>query len=231
MQIHLISIFPEIFDSFTSTSLIKRAIQKKIIKFHTINPRIFCVDKHKQIDDQIYWWWQWLLMKAKPMIQAVNKIINRIKRQKSPDFKIIFPSPSTKIFDQKTAEKLSKTSHLIFICGRYEGIDYRFEKYMLDKYPDNFQKISVWKFITLGWEIPSMAMIESITRVLPWVIKEEQSRKDESYNPQLNMDNLEYPQYTRPDRVYWYSVPETLLTWHHKNIQERKIKNTKYLKK
>ncbi len=230
MQIHLISIFPEIFDSFTSTSLIKKAIQKKIIKFHTLNPRTFCLDRHQQIDDQIYWWGQWLLMKAKPIIQAVNKIVNKIKKQKTSDFKIIFPSPSIDTFDQKTAEALSVTSHIIFVCGRYEGIDYRFEKYMLDKYPDNFQKISIWKFITLWWEIPSMAMIECITRVIPWVIKEEQSRKDESYSPGLNMDNLEYPQYTRPEKVYGYTVPDTLLTWHHKNIQERKDKNTKHIK-
>lgn len=165
------------------------------------------------------------------MIQAVNKIVNKIKKQKKSDFQIIFPSPSNEIFDQKIAEELSQTTHIIFICGRYEGIDYRFEKYMLDKYPVNFQKISIWRFITLGWEIPSMAMIESITRVIPWVIKEEQSRKDESYNPKQNMDNLEYPQYTRPEKIYGYTVPETLLTWHHKNIQARKDKNTKYLGK
>lgn len=229
MQIHIISIFPEIFDSFISTSLIKKAIQKKIIKFHTINPRSFCTDKHKQIDDQIYWWGQWLLMKAKPIIQSVNKIINKIKRQKKSDFKILFPSPSKEVFNQKLSEKLSKISHLIFVCGRYEGIDHRFEQYMVDKYPNNFQKISIWQFITLGWEIPSMAMIESITRMIPWVIKEEQSRKDESYSPKEKMQNLEYPQYTRPEKVYWYEVPETLLTWHHKNIQEWKKKNTKYL--
>lgn len=170
-------------------------------------------------------------MKAEPLIQATNSIINKIKKQKKSDFEIIFPSPSEEIFDQKISHKLCKTSHLIFVCGRYEGIDYRFEKYFLDKYPERFHKISIWKFITLGWEVPSMAMIEAITRLIPGVIKEEQSRKDESYDTTQNMKNLEYPQYTRPEKVYWYTVPEILLNWHHKKIQERKQKNTKYFKK
>lgn len=231
MQIHIISIFPEIFDSFTSTSLIQKAITKKTIKFHFINPRKFCKDKHKKIDDEIYGWWQGLLMKAQPIIQSVNACINKIKKQKKTDFKIIFPSPSKEIFTQDTAHKFCETSHLIFVCGRYEGIDYRFEQYFLDKYPENFQKISIGQFITLGWETPSMIMIEAITRLIPWVIKEEQSRKDESYDITQNMQNLEYPQYTRPEKVYWYTVPEILLNWHHKRIQERKEKNTKSIKK
>jgi tRNA (guanine37-N1)-methyltransferase len=101
----------------------------------------------------------------------------------------------------------------------------------LDKYPENFQKISIGQFITLGWETPSMIIIEAITRLIPWVIKEEQSRKDESYDITQNMQNLEYPQYTRPEKVYGYIVPEILLNWHHKRIKERKQKNTKHIKK
>lgn len=236
MKIYLISIFPEIFDSFLSTSLIKKAREKKILEFHQIDARSFCTDKHKKVDDEIYGWWAGMLILAQPVIDAVNSVINKIKKKtESPlrggmpetgGFKIIFPSPSTDIRDQESAHSFSKTDNLIFICGRYEWIDHRFVQYFQDKYPDNFHQISIWKFITLGWELPTMTIIESIVRLVPWVIKEELSRQEESYSPSQNMENIEYPQYTRPQKVEWYSVPEVLLSWNHKEIQKRKDTNS-----
>lgn len=253
MNIFIISIFPEIFQSFLQTSLIKKAIEKKILKFNFVNPRDFCKDKNKQVDDQIYGWWTWMLIKAKPIIDAIENVIKSINSKfpallkqaslssfpipnskfpvHSAHFQILFPSPSKTFFTQKIAHKFSKNQNLIFICWRYEGIDYRFEEYVKNKYPKNFQKISIWQFITLGWELPTMTMIESITRLIPWVIKESQSRKDESYSIDQKMKNLEYPQYTRPEEVCWYKVPETLLNWHHKKIQDRKNKNGKKIER
>lgn len=225
MNIYIVSIFPEIFNSFVSTSLIKKAQEKKILKFNFVNPRDFCKDKHKQVDDTIYWWWAGMLLKAKPMIDAVEKIINKLPI-KTSKFQIIFPSPSTEIFTQKTSHKLSKIQNLIFVCWRYEGIDYRFEQYMKKKYKTKFQKISLWSFITLWWELPTMTMIESITRLIPWVIKESESRENESYSIDQNMQNLEHPQYTRPEEVLKMKVPEILLSWHSKKINERKDKNS-----
>lgn len=223
MQIYIVSIFPEIFDSFIATSLIKKAQEKKILKFNFVNPRDFCKDKHKQVDDAIYWWWAGMLLKAKPIIDAVEYIIKKFKLSK---FKIVFPSPSKEVFDQKKAHSFSKIQNLIFVCWRYEGIDYRWEQYIKKKYKTKFQKISLWSFVTLWWELPTMTMIESITRLIPWVIKESESRKNESYSMDHNMQNLEYPQYTRPEEVLKMSVPEILLTGHSKKIQERKNKNT-----
>ncbi len=232
MKIHLISIFPEIFQSFLDTSLIKKSQDKWILEFETINPRDFCIDqktwsidKHRQIDDTIYGWWAGMLMMAQPIIDAVNSIVEKIKNKQN--FKIIFPTPNQNIRNQESAHSFSKTANLIFICGRYEWIDRRFVQYFTDKYPDNFYEISLWKFITLWWEIPTMTMIESIVRLVPWVIKEELSWQDESYTPSQNMENIEYPQYTRPQNVEWYSVPEVLLNWNHKEIQKRRDKNTK----
>ena len=112
------------------------------------------------------------------------------------------------------------------VCARYEGIDHRFEQYMNDHYPKQFRKISLGKFITLGGEVPAMIITESIIRLIPGVIKEEASRKDESYNPEMKMNNLEYPQYTRPEIVEWYTVPEVLLSGHTKKIEEWKKNNT-----
>lgn len=102
---------------------------------------------------------------------------------------------------------------------------------MKKKYKKNFQKISLWQFITLGGEIPAMTMIEAITRLIPWVIKKEASRQEESYSVEKNMNNLEYPQYTKPQEVLWMKVPKVLLSGHDKNIDERREKKTKTLKK
>lgn len=224
MQIHIVSIFPEIFNSFVSTSLIKKAQEKKILKFNFVNPRNFCKDKHQQVDDAIYWWWAGMLIKAKPIIDSVEYIIKKFKLSK---FKIVFPSPSKEVFNQKISHSLSKIQDLIFVCWRYEGIDYRWEQYIKKKYKAKFQKISLWSFVTLWWELPTMTMIESITRLIPWVIKESESRKNESYSVDHNMQNLEYPQYTRPEEVLKMNVPEILLTGHSKKIQERKENNSK----
>ena len=226
MKIFFISIFPEIFDSFTDTSLIKKANEKWILEFEIINPRDFCHDKHKQVDDIIYGWWDGMLMMAKPVIDATNSAIEKIW---SADFQIIFASPSTEIRNQTHAHKYSKYKNIIFVCGRYEWIDYRFEQYFSQKYPQNFSKISMWKFVTLWWELPSMTMVESIVRLIPWVIKEENSRQDESYQISQNMENLEYPQYTRPQEVEWLKVPEVLLNWNHKEIEKRKRENQKII--
>jgi len=226
MKIFFISIFPEIFDSFIDTSLIKKANEKWILDFEIINPRDFCHDKHQQVDDIIYGWWDGMLMMAKPVIDATNSAIEKIW---SDNFQIIFASPSTEIWNQTHAHKYSKYENLIFICGRYEWIDYRFEQYFSAKYSDKFNKISMWKFVTLWWELPSMTMVESIVRLIPWVIKEENSRQDESYQISQNMENLEYPQYTRPQEVEWFKVPEVLMNWNHKEIEKRKKENQKII--
>lgn len=241
MHIHIVSIFPDIFKSFIETSLIKKAQEKKIISFTFTNPRIFCPGRHQQVDDSIYGWGAGLLMKAQPAIEAVESIIKKLKSKKTKDpldkggneggFKIILLSPAKDIFTQKIAHTLSETQDIIFVCTRYEGIDYRFQQYMKKKYPKQFQKISIGQYITLGGEIPAMVMIEAITRLIPWVIKEEASRQEESYSVKQDMNNLEYPQYTKPEEVLWMKVPKILISGHHKNINERRQKKTKQLKK
>lgn len=224
MNIHIISLFPEIFDSFFDTSLLKKAQEKWILNINFCNPRKFCTDKHQQIDDEIYWWWAGMLIKAQPIIDAVESII-KDNNLKISDFKILFPSPAKEIFTQKNAYTYSKQEHLIFVCWRYEWIDYRWELYMQKHYPEQFEKISLWQFILLWWEVATMTMIESITRLIPWVIKESESRQNESYCLKENMQNLEEPNYTRPEIVEWFSVPEALLTGDFDEINKRKKNN------
>lgn len=148
MNIHIITLFPEIFTSFLETSLIKKAQEKGILQFSLINPRDFCSDKHQQVDDQVYGGGAGMLIKAEPIVEAVKHCIRESKIEKS-DFKILFPAPSTEVFSQKQAYQYSKQEHLIFVCGRYEGIDHRFELYMQEHYPSQFQKISLGQFILL----------------------------------------------------------------------------------
>lgn len=225
MQIHIISLFPEIFDSFFSASLLKKAQKKWILNINFCNPRQFCTDKHQQIDDEIYWWWAWMLIKAEPIIDAVESIIEKYKLKKS-DFKIIFPSPAKETFTQKYSYTFSKQEHLIFVCWRYEWIDYRRELYMQKNYPKQFEKISLGQFILLWWEVATMTMIESITRLIPWVIKESESRQNESYSLKENMQNLEEPNYTRPENVKWFTVPDVLLNWNSEEIAKWRKDNS-----
>ena len=228
MYIHIISLFPEIFNSFFSTSLLKKAQEKWVLKVDFCNPRQFCNDKHQQIDDEIYWWWAWMLIKAEPIIDAVESIVKEYKLKKS-DFKIIFPSPTKEIFTQKHSYTFSKQEHLIFVCWRYEWIDYRRELYMKKYYPEQFEKISLWQFILLWWEVATMTMIESITRLIPWVIKESESWQNESYSLKKNMQNLEEPNYTRPEDVKWFAVPDVLLTWNFEEITKWRKENSTLL--
>lgn len=223
MKIYFVSIFPEIFESFLETSLIKKACEKNILEFELCNPRDFCEDKHKQVDDEIYWWGDGLLIKAKPVIDCVEEILEKIGNN---DWKIIFLSPSKKEFNQEVAHELTNFENIIFVSGRYEWIDKRFEEFMWKKYGDKFEKISVWKFVCLGGEVPAMLITESVVRLVDWVIKEENSWKDESYRPENWWDNLEYPQYTRPQNVYDLEVPEVLLNGNHAEIKKWREENS-----
>ena len=221
MRYHIITIFPEIFDSFVATSLLAKAREKQLIDFSFITPRDFCTDKQRQVDDQIYGWGVWLLMKAPPIISAIQSVVASL--WKDAKLAVIFPSPSLHYFDQWVAHTLTDTyTDIILLCGRYEWIDHRVELWCQKQFGQDFFKVSLGKFVTLWWEVPSMLIIETISRLIPGVIKEEESRQDESYRPDLGGENIEYPQYTRPEEVEWMSVPAVLLSGHHAEIAKRK---------
>ena len=221
MNIYIHTIFPEIFTSFLNTSLIQKAQSKWILNIKIINMRDFCKHKQKQIDDKVYWWWAWMLKKARPVIDSIE---NTIKENKLQDFKIIYLSPSKNILNQKKCFKYSKEKNIILLAWRYEGIDARVEQYFTDKY-NNFERLSIWQYVLLWWELPIMVFIEAVWRLIPGVIKEKDSYTYESYSVEKWMNNIEHSQYTRPDEIYWYKVPEILLSWHDKKIQEWKDEN------
>ena len=164
-----------------------------------------------------------MLIKAKPVIDSIE---NTIKKNNLTDFKIIYFSPSTNILNQEKCLIYSKNKNIILLAWRYEWIDNRVEQYLQDKYW-NFNKLSIGRYILLWWEIPAMVFIESVSRLIPWVVKEKLSLKYESYSLEQNMNNIEYPQYTRPNKIYWYTVPDILISWHDKNIKQWKKHNEK----
>lgn len=221
MQYHIITIFPDVFVSFLSTSLIAKAQDKKLISVALINPRDFCIDTQQQVDDEIYGWGHGLLLKAQPIIDAVRHIQSTLSDERRVKVALLWPSKE--IFTQAVAHELVDAyTDIILICGRYEGVDHRVNLRCQQEFGDAFSVLSLGRFVTLGGEIPAMVMIEATARLLPGVIKETASRQQESYRPEQGLTNIEHPQYTRPDQVEWFTVPEVLLSGHHQKIEEWK---------
>ncbi len=220
MQFDIITIFPQIFDSYFQTSILKRAQKKKIIKIKIHDLRFWTKDKHKTVDDTPYGGGPGMILKIEPIYKAL-KFLNKTKKKKQ---KIILLTPKGQKFDQKMAHQLSRLDKIIFICGRYEGVDARVEK-LVDK------KISVGDYVLTGGELPAMILVDTITRLLPGAINKE-SLKEETFSQSII--NSEYPQYTRPEvftyktksaKVRKLKVPKVLLSGNHKKITEWKLNN------
>lgn len=217
MRFEIITIFPQIFDSFLKTSIIKRARDKKLINIRIHDLRKWSADKHKTIDDKPYGGGPGMIFKVDTVYKAL-KSLNKEKKQKQI---IVLLTPKGKQFDQKMAKKLSKKDRIILICGRYEGFDHRINK-LVD------ERISIGPYILNGGEVPAMTLIEAMTRLLPKVIREE-SLKEESF--EFFKNRSEYPQYTRPE-VFTYKdksgklktlkVPKVLLSGNHAKIKKWK---------
>jgi tRNA (guanine37-N1)-methyltransferase len=214
MIFQLLTIFPAIFDSYINESILKRAQEKKLIKFQIHNLRDWTTDNHHTIDDTPYGGGAGMLMKIEPLYQAlqslqkINKNINPKKR------KIVLLSASGQTWNQCLAKKYSKLEEITFICGRYEGVDARIRKFI-------DEEISVGDYVLTGGELPALTIIDSITRLLPGVLGNTASAVEESHS-QVGL--LEYPQYTRPEvftvKNKKYPVPKILLSGDHKKIKD-----------
>ncbi len=221
MKFDIITIFPEIFSSYFNESIIKKAQEKKIIKINIHNLRNFTNDKRHTVDDSVYGGGAGMLMKIEPLYKAIKKIT---KKKKTPGQKIILLSAKGKKWNQDLAKKYSKLKNITLICGRYEGVDDRIKNFI-------DEEISIGDYILTGGEIGAMIIVDSITRLIPKVLGNDESLIDESHN---NKDVLEYPQYTKPAEfkigLKKYNVPKILLSGNHKIIKEWKEKNKKRLK-
>ena len=217
MTFHIITIFPNIFESYFRKSIIGRARKAKTIKINVHDLRKWTQDKHKTVDDAPYGGGAGMIMKVEPIYKAIQEIQKKSKAKKS---KIILLSAKGKKWDQQMAQKYSKLDNLILICGRYEGVDERVLEFV-------DEEISIGDYILTGGEIGAMAIADSLTRLLPGVLGNVQSLAHESHN---TPGTLEYPQYTRPEvfeiNGKKYPVPKILVSGDHKKIEEWKKENT-----
>ncbi len=202
MKFEILSLFPGIIDSFFTSSIMAKAVEKGIIDYSLVNIRGFAFDKHKTCDDAPYGGGAGMVLKAGPLAAALDSVDGRGKR-------VIYPSPSGIVFDQKQARRLSEYDELVFICGRYEGIDQR----IIDMYVD--EEISIGDYVISSGEISTLVIIDAVYRLLEGVISGE-SLLEESFTEGL----LEYPHYTRPFDFRGVTVPEVLLSGHHLKINE-----------
>ena len=213
MKFDILTLFPEMFE-ILNQSIIGKAIEKDLINIKVTNIRDFSKDKHKKVDDTPYGGGAGMIMKPDVVYDAYKSV-------KDKNAKVIYMSPQGKTLNQKKVEELAKESHLIILCGHYEGIDQR----VLDKIVD--EEISIGDYVLTGGEIPAMVLIDSVSRYVEGVIKKD-SIKEESFSNGL----LEYPQYTRPEVFEGIKVPDVLLSGHHENIEKwRKEKSLEITKK
>lgn len=210
MIIDIITIFPEMFEGIIKSSIIKRTIEKELITINVHDFRNYTTNKHKKVDDTIYGGGAGMLIQCQPIIDNLKSIEGYEKAHK------IITSAQGNTFNQQKAKQLSKLDHIIIICGHYEGIDNRVLNYV-------DEEISIGDYILTGGEIPALAIIDSVIRLIPNAIT-DMSIEDESFE----MGLLEYPQYTKPYEYDGYKVPDVLISGNHEEIRKyRKFESIK----
>lgn len=212
MKITILTLFPEMFASYLDNSIIKRAIAREKVEFELVNIRDFSLDKNHRVDDYPTGGGAGLIMRCQPVLDALKSV-------RSKSSYVMLTSPRGKTYNQQKALELSKKDHLIFVCGHYEGIDERVNKYV-------DELISLGDFIMTGGEVPVMAISDSIVRLLDGVIASE-SIVDESFNDGL----LEYPQYTLPYDYDGDTIPDILFSGNHAAIDKWRKKQALKLTK
>ena len=207
MRIDIITIFPEMFEPVLNESIIKRAQAKKKVSLFVHDLRDYTLDKHRKVDDRPFGGGSGMVLTPEPIFRAVEAVKAKVKGKKKT--KVILLCPQGKRFDQKTAKRLSRDSHLILICGHYEGVDERVRAHLAD------EEVSIGDFVLTGGELPAMVLVDAVVRLLPGVLGDKNSLNFESFEGNL----LEYPQYTRPANFRGMAVPDTLTCGHHTKIE------------
>lgn len=229
MKIDILTLFPKMFQGPFDQSIIKRAIDKKLVSINIHDLRKWTKDKHKTVDDKSYGGGIGMVMMVEPIYKALEALKCKTPASGSDcstrliqscstsdplagrqNSKIVLLTPQGKVFNQKKASQLSKLNHLILISGHYEGVDKRVSQYLVD------EEISIGDYILTGGEIPTMVLVDAITRLIPGVLKKPEAIKNESFS---SSSILEYPQYTRPANFKGWKVPKILLSGNHKEIE------------
>jgi len=234
MNFHIITIFPEAFNSFINTSIIWKWIKNNLFNIELYKLNDFSEKKFKHVDDKAYWM-HGQVISPEPLSKAINFVKNKININSFPlnkgkdawkadrDIPVIYMSPSWDLLNQEKVEKYYqnfKNKDIIIICGHYEWIDQR----IIEKYVD--YEISIWEYVLTSWELSSQVFIDSIVRNIPEVLWNKQSLEEESFSNFFDRQK-EHPVYTRPNVFEWMEVPKILTSWNHKNIEKWKINNLK----
>jgi tRNA (guanine37-N1)-methyltransferase len=202
MRIDLVTLFPEFFTSPLQQSMLRRAQELEAVSFRVINLRDFAPDRHKVCDDRPFGGGPGMVLKIEPLVAAVREL-----KQEDPEVWVILLSPQGRLFDQEKARELAERPHVALVCGHYEGVDDRL-RFFID------EELSIGDYIVTGGEIPALAAMDAVTRLLPGVLGGEGAADEESFQTGL----LEYPQYTRPRVFEGHEVPEILLSGDHAAI-------------
>lgn len=206
MNYHVLTLFPDMVLNGLNTSIIGRAVEKGILSVEAVNIRDYTKEKHGHVDDAPYGGGAGMVMQAAPVCDAYEALCLRLGKRP----RVLYMTPQGRVFNQTVAEELAAEEDLVFLCGHYEGIDERaLERIVTDQ-------LSVGDYVLTGGELPAMVMIDCISRLVPGVLSNDQSAEIESFHDNL----LEYPQYTRPEVYDGQSVPEVLLSGHHKKIDQ-----------
>lgn len=205
MRFDVLTLFPDMFEAVLGDSIIGRARENGLIELNFIQIRDFSADKHRRVDDYPYGGGTGMLMAVQPIYDAYQSIVENLPEKPLT----IYLSPQGKVFDQACALEFAKQDHIVLLCGHYEGVDQR----ILDEIVD--MELSIGDFVLTGGEIPAMAVIDTVARLVPGVLACASSYTGESHYNSL----LEYPQYTRPPEILGRPVPEVLLSGHHANIE------------
>ncbi len=215
LTVNVITLFPEIFSQYSQLLPLRRALDIGELKINVTNLRDYGLDERLTVDDKIYGGGTGMLLRIEPVVDALEAL--KVKKGDAGS-KIIFLTPAGQKLTQKMVGEYSKLNTITFVCGRYEGIDAR-----IDHFID--EKLSIGDYVLAGGELPTLVVLESITRLLPNVLSEEAVSLDSFYN-----DWIEYPQYTRPEEFRGYSVPKVLLTGDHEKIKQWRKENMQEIK-
>ncbi len=217
MKIHIITIFPESFKSYFTSSIMWRAIKNKLLEIEFYKLNNFSTKNFKQVDNKAYGM-HWQVLEPEPLSKAINHIFN-IVWTKIP---VIYMTPSWELLNQAKIENYKDKlwDEFIIICGHYEWIDQR----IIDKYVS--LEISIWEYILSSWELASMVFIDSLVRNIPKVLWNSKSLEEESFSEKL-LGKKEYGIYTRPKEFEWMKVPDILTSWNHGEIEKWKLNNLK----
>lgn len=215
MQFDIITLFPEMFSGPFNQSIISRAQKKSLVQINLHNLRDWAVDERGSVDDRPYGGGVGMILQIQPVFAALQKIKEAGMKTRS---KIILLDPRGKKFTQEKAREYANLEQIVFVCGRYEGVDQRVADYLVD------ESVSVGDYVLTGGEIPTMIIVDALTRLIPGVLEKPAATELESFSSE---SSLEHPQYTRPEEFNGWKVPEVLLSGDHKRIDKWRKEKTK----